>query len=108
MRIAQDMKKITVHIDAELQDIVPLFLENRRADVAKLTHAVQTGMLTEVYSIAHNLAGTGAGYGFEEISLIGRAMCDALKVNYLDALPPLISRLQAYLDAVEVVYKLSE
>lgn len=108
MRTARTMKKIIVHVDAELQDIVPLFLENRRADVAKLTHAVQTGALTEVYSIAHNLAGTGAGYGFEEISRIGRAMCDALKINHLDALPALISRLQAYLDAVEVVYKPSE
>lgn len=102
------MKKIVVCIDAELQDIVPLFLQNRRADVAKLTNAAQSGALEEVYAIAHNLAGTGAGYGFEEISLIGRALCDAIKANCPDNLPPLILRLQAYLDAVEVVYEPSK
>lgn len=102
------MKKIIVRIDAELQDIVPQFLENRRADVAKLMNAAQAGALGEAHFIAHNLAGTGAGYGFEEISVIGRAMCDAIKTNRPDELPSLISRLQAYLDAVEVVYEPSK
>jgi|YNPBryulayer2012_1023412.scaffolds.fasta_scaffold00263_6 HPt (histidine-containing phosphotransfer) domain-containing protein len=99
------MKKIVVRIDAELQDIVPLFLENRRADVVKLTSALNAGALAEVHFIAHNLAGTGAGYGFDEISQIGYAICDAIRTGQLDSLPSLISRLAEYLDAVEVIYE---
>ncbi len=102
------MKKIVVRIDAELQDIVPLFLENRRTDVVKLTSALSAGALNEVHSIAHNLAGTGAGYGFDEISQIGYAMCHAIRIGQLENLPSLISRLADYLDAVEVIYEPSK
>ncbi len=104
----QTMKKIVVRIDAELQNIVPLFLQNRRADVLKLTSALRNSMFDEVLSIAHNLAGTGAGYGFDEISQIGYAMCDAIRAGQFDRLSPLISRLEAYLDAIEVIYEPSK
>ncbi|MCS7012585.1 MAG: Hpt domain-containing protein [Chloroherpetonaceae bacterium] len=102
------MQKIIVHIDADLQDIVPLFLQSRADDVQKLQSALQAARYDEMYVIAHNLAGTGAGYGFETISDIGRQMCDAIKAQKLDGLPTLIEQLQSYLSAVEVVYRSSK
>lgn len=101
------MQKIIVHIDADLQDIVPLFLQSRAADVQKLQAALQAQRFDEMYVVAHNLAGTGAGYGFDTISHIGRQMCDALKAQQLERLPALIEQLQHYLNAVEVVYRTS-
>ncbi len=49
----------------------PAFLANRRIDLLKMRGALAEGDFTNVQGIAHNCKGTGAGYGFPEISDIG-------------------------------------
>ena len=54
-RSAEDA--IPVHIDQDLEGIVPGFLENRRRDVQTLEAALQENNLAEIRTIGHRMKG---------------------------------------------------
>ena len=68
------MSAITVHIDPDLEDIVPGFLENRRRDVQTLETALHQNDLKTIHVIGHRMKGDGGGYGFDAISMLGAAL----------------------------------
>lgn len=71
--------EIVVRVDAEIADMVPLFLANRRRDVELLREAIARGDDEAVRRTGHILKGVGGGYGFPGISKIGeRIECAAL------------------------------
>ena len=49
----------------------PVFLTNRHADLIKMNAALSKGDFPSIQRIAHNCKGTGAGYGFPELSKVG-------------------------------------
>ena len=51
---------IIVTVDSGIGDLVPLFLEQRRADQADLERAIDTGDLKLVRRAAHAIAGASA------------------------------------------------
>jgi len=57
--------------------IVALYLENRERDLRALADAVRRNDLATVKSIAHTIRGSGASYGFSELSELGVALEDA-------------------------------
>ena len=59
-------------MEAGLADLVPTFLANCRAHALKLRAAAAAGDLAAAASIGHNLAGSGASYGFDRASGLGR------------------------------------
>lgn len=65
------MDKLIVHVDADLQDLLPTYLARRRQDVATLTQALNRGDYEAIRIVGHNMKGTGGGYGVEFISQIG-------------------------------------
>ena len=95
---------ITVHIDPELADLIPGFLENRRKDVTVMLGALQQGDYKTVRVLGHSMKGAGGGYGFDAITDIGAALEQAAKDNNAEAIRKWVGELSAYLDRVEVVY----
>lgn len=63
--------KITVQIDAALEDLIPNFLANRKRDVTTLRNALSRQDFQAIQLLGHRLKGDGGGYGFEGISRIG-------------------------------------
>ena len=79
---------------------VPVFLQNRRKDVATMLSALSLGDLPTVQRLGHNMRGTGAGYGFQAITDIGAAIeLEAGKGN-ADTAQHWVDALSAYLDTV--------
>lgn len=94
---------LIVHVDAEIQDLVPDFLAHRRHDLETLEAAVDRGDLEQLQDIGHNLKGVGGGFGFDGISEIGRELEAAARAGNLDGIRRAVAALRAYLEQVEIV-----
>jgi HPt (histidine-containing phosphotransfer) domain-containing protein len=72
---------ILVTIDKDMQDLVPLFIKQREADITSLTNAIAASDHETMRRIGHSLAGAGASYGFQRVSEIGAALEAAAKLR---------------------------
>jgi HPt (histidine-containing phosphotransfer) domain-containing protein len=97
--------RVTVTIDADLEEIVPRFLENRRQDLTTLRTAIQRNDLHTIRLLGHRMKGDGVGYGFDTISAIGEALEQAALREDRMAMIQQIARLDDFLARVEVVYR---
>lgn len=95
--------KWVVTVDEDLQDLIPGYLENRRKDAEELQKALARSDFEVVRVLGHKMKGSGGGYGFDEISEIGRALEDAAKQSQAAKIQEEIDRLRYYLDHVEVI-----
>ena len=103
--MTQKCAKITVSVDHDLEEIVPSYLENRRNDVVLLKKSLEQGNFDSLRILGHRMKGSGTGYGFDEISDIGRCIEKSAKDSCPDSLKSSIIRLESFLNQVEVVYK---
>jgi PAS domain S-box-containing protein len=94
--------KPMIEFDPEIAELVPGFLARKREDVQALTAAIERLDYQALCAIGHRIKGEGAGFGFEEISEIGRALEAAAASSDADAARGLVSALADYLDRVQV------
>ncbi|MBF0270446.1 MAG: Hpt domain-containing protein [Magnetococcales bacterium] len=97
--------KITVRIDEDLAEIVPGYLVNRGKDLEQLPLALVEGNFQTLRTLGHRMKGSGAGYGFDGISEIGRAIEEAAKREDREGVEQGIADLASYMDRLEVVYE---
>jgi|WetSurMetagenome_2_1015567.scaffolds.fasta_scaffold440568_2 HPt (histidine-containing phosphotransfer) domain-containing protein len=95
---------IIVEIDIDLEDLVPEYLESRKTEVESLKKGLRTGDFESLRIIGHNLKGTGGGYGFDQLTIIGGEIEQAAKTTNADELERLVGELEDYLERVEVRY----
>ncbi len=98
-------EKIVVRIEADLEDLIPGYLDNRHEDVNRISNALTDNAYEEIRSIAHSFKGSGAAYGFDQISLIGEEMENAALNGEKDRIGDLNASLEGYLKQVEVVFE---
>lgn len=94
-----------VHIDPDLEDIVPGFLENRRKDIATLQKALAESDAKTIQLLGHRMKGDGAGYGFQKISEIGDELEKAALRNDLPASKQHTDALAEFLSQIKIVYR---
>ncbi len=99
------MDKITVRIDRDLEEIAPGYLENRRKDLLLLPEALERGDFDNLKVLGHRMKGSGAGYGFNGITDIGRSVETAAKERDVEGVRSAIDELASYLDRIEVIYE---
>jgi hypothetical protein len=102
---AKGAVRVTVSIDPELEELVPGFLENRRKDTTALVSAAHTRDLNTVRLLGHRMKGDGGGYGFPEISQIGKALEEAAIKEDWELIAEQTEALTAFLAHVDVVYR---
>lgn len=95
--------RILVHVDPELLDLIPEFMENRRADVIELIEALESGHYDLVRRLGHNLKGSGGAYGFDCLTNLGEAIEDAALQADVAMIRSSIAKLADYLARVEVL-----
>ncbi|MEC7275494.1 MAG: Hpt domain-containing protein [Bdellovibrionota bacterium] len=69
--------EIHVTIDKDLEDIMPMFLENRQKDLNALKGHLETMDIESIQTIGHRLAGNAGSYGLEDLGHIGAAIEDS-------------------------------
>lgn len=99
------MDKIVVYIDKDLEDIVPMFLDSIAENITELNAAISENNFEFITRIGHNMKGSGGGYGFDKISMIGSLIEQAGKNKDKEPIPGFLSELSDYLKRVEIVYQ---
>lgn len=96
--------EIVVHVDPELEELIPMFLDNRYQDIEMISRLISAGNFSEVQRLGHSMKGSGGGYGFDEITNIGSEMELAAQRGDRAEVERLNNRLAKYLSSVKIVY----
>jgi HPt (histidine-containing phosphotransfer) domain-containing protein len=96
-------EKIIVKVDPEIADLVPGFLKNREKDIENMESCLGTQNFEEIERLGHSMKGSGAGYGFDGISEIGKFIEMVAKEKDIEKIKKGIEELRDYLSRVEIV-----
>jgi len=95
---------IVVTLSQDMADLVPLFLAQRKSDLAKLSAAIPAGDFEAMRRVGHGMAGAGASYGLDHISVLGEQLVGAARAKDVTALDRLKQELEDYLARLTVKY----
>ena len=97
--VQQDFEKIK--IDESILDLMPAYLENRKADIEKIKKALKADDMPAIESLAHKMKGSGASYGFERITHLGKQIESSAKENDRDQILLNVKELELFLENVQ-------
>lgn len=98
------MSKTKVSIDADLQDLIPQFIENRKKDIEVLERLVENNDLTAIANLSHKIKGAAAGYGFHHLSELASKMEAAAKSLNSTPLADLVQEMKLHFLNIEIQY----
>jgi hypothetical protein len=98
-----DGRPIEVKVDPRIAGLFPGFLERRWRDVEVLLELCDAGSFDRIESLGHNLKGTGAAYGLDEVTTIGAALEQAAGSRDGPRVRDLTDQLAAYLGRVRPI-----
>jgi len=94
-----NMKRQRIEVDADLRDLVPGFLEHKRADTGKIRTAIESGDYATISQIGHKMKGEGGSYGFDAVTEMGATLA-----KDLETARHTLQAITEYLESVDVVY----
>ncbi|MDH3337767.1 MAG: Hpt domain-containing protein [Gammaproteobacteria bacterium] len=78
------------------------YLERRKSDLTRLRVALSQKDFSSIQLTGHNLFGSGAAYGLEEVSALGKKLEQAAKSIQADRISDLIDELERFVTTVTV------
>lgn len=93
---------IWIHVDADLKEFIPQFMDNRWEELQILQKALIEGDFKTMANVAHNLKGVGSGFGFDEISSLGKQMEQQSLNQDTEGLEMTLKELERYLERVRI------
>ena len=93
-----------MRVNAKLKEIVPGYLERRRADVEAISAALGTGDYASIGVLGHRMKGSGSGYGLNRITEIGDALEGAATAQNSELDRELNRGLADLLESLSIVY----
>lgn len=93
---------IPVAVEPDIAELVPHFLENRRADESTLRDALEAGDRDTAQALGHQMKGIAGGFGFDYVSRAGAAMEEAGQDDRLEDARPWIEGLAEYVARITV------
>jgi HPt (histidine-containing phosphotransfer) domain-containing protein len=100
----EPVEKIVAHVDPDLRDLIPSYLKNRQRDIVTIKKALNASDFAKIRELGHSMRGSGGGYGFMPISIIGEALEKAAKENDPDQINNRLAELSDFLQRVTLVY----
>ncbi|MCB1800603.1 MAG: Hpt domain-containing protein [Gammaproteobacteria bacterium] len=92
------------HVSADLADLVPRYLQNRRTDLNFARQLLRDGDFYLLAGLAHRIQGSASSYGFATIGDIAREVEKAAEQRDGMAIESHLRALERFLDSVEVTY----
>ncbi len=96
--------KIVVHVDSELEELVPSYLKNLQKSAQEIKEALTKKDMSQCARLGHNMKGSGGSYGFDFVSEIGREIEEAAKAEGAAKIKHCTQRLEDYLVKVDVQF----
>ena len=98
-----DGDRIRVVVDHELMDLIPGYIAHRQEDIEILRSLLKKREFRDIERCGHSMKGSGAGYGFTEITKIGAFLEKAGKSQSIRKIEEGIDKLEDYLENLEIV-----
>ena len=95
---------IEVVVDADLEELIPEYLEMTGKDIETLREALGRKDLETLRVVGHTLKGSGSGYGFDRVTEIGGRIETLAKASSLDEISGLVKDLASYFKRVRITY----
>ena len=92
----------TVQVNQDIEDLLPTFLGNRARDLESMRAASKQGDFALIEHLSHRIAGTAGGYGFDGLSMIGKALEKASKNGHAADVSEQLARMAYYLENVQI------
>ncbi|MBC7692742.1 MAG: CHASE3 domain-containing protein [Methylotenera sp.] len=101
---ASAISDLTVRISRELEDLIPGYLSNRKAELIVLDAAVAKSDFTTLQRIGHNLRGSGSGYGLDQLSELGTQLEAAAKASDLAQATQVVGQLRSFCTELKIEF----
>jgi HPt (histidine-containing phosphotransfer) domain-containing protein len=96
---------LTVKVSKDIEDLIPVFLANRKKEVETLRTALAAGDFEQLRQVGHRMRGVGHSYGFDRVSTLGKEIEDAARSGDKAALEGCIAAYSHYLSNLRVAYE---
>ncbi len=96
--------RFILEVSAELEELMPKFLANRRRDVEELVVELAKGDFERIRQLGHGIKGAGGTYGSSVISQVGERIELAAIDQSVDGIDAEIRALRDYLERVELIF----
>lgn len=97
--------KFTAVVSKDLEDLIPVFMSNRKKEVDILSAAVKSGDFEQLRQLGHRMKGVGNSYGFAPVSEMGKRIEDAARTSDTAASSAIVAEYADYLARVKIVYE---
>ena len=98
-------KRIIVHVDADLEALLPGFLKDWQEEVRAMRQALEKKNYETIRKIGHDMKGIGGSCGLDEITDMGSDLAEGAKALDQESIRKNLDTLSDYLEGVEFVYE---
>ena len=94
-----------VTVERGIEDLIPVFLSNRRKEVDTLRVALAAADFEQLRQLGHRMKGVGVSYGFDHVSTLGKHIEDGARTGDRASLASRIDEYAEYLSKVQITYE---
>jgi len=98
------MGKYEAYIDSEFEDLIPLFMKNKKQEIYDLRKYLGIHNYDQIVFLGHRIKGSGSGYGFKTIGDIGLQLEHYGAMRDENQIYDLINQLETYIQSVSIIY----
>ncbi len=98
-------ERIIVHVDADLEALLPGFLKDWQEEVSAMRQALENNNYEIIRKIGHDMKGIGGSCGLDEITAMGSGLAEGAKAMDRELIRKNLDTLAGYLQRVEFVYE---
>lgn len=97
-----DNEFYTALVDVSIADLIPEYMNNRRAELELLRTYLDKGEMDKIAGLAHRMIGVGTPYGFHHVTNMAKLMREVAQQNDTDTLRELLKEYEHYVRNVTV------
>jgi len=99
-----DTSHYKVTVARDLEDLIPVFMSNRRKELDTLRAALASADFDQLRQLGHRMKGVGYSYGFDHVSTLGKHIEEGARSGDRVTLEARIGEYADYLAKVEIVF----
>ena len=100
-----DDKAYQVTVQKDLEDLIPVFMSNRRKEVDALRVALAAADFEQLRQLGHRMRGVGNSYGFSQVSDFGKHIEDGARSGDRALLEATVVKYGDFLGKVQITYE---
>ena len=100
-----DTSHYKVTVARDLEDLIPVFMSNRRKELDTLRVALASADFDHLRQLGHRMKGVGYSYGFDHVSTLGKHIEEGARSGDRASLEARIGEYADYLAKVQIVFE---